>query len=120
MVRVRERQSCIMNPTSAKRTIPRAKEAWQKRTCCDRQQTLLKYNLHGCSNEGPFRPTHQLIRKDKHGQDVSSAEKSCCKFCSNIDIEGAGETREGVEDSDAKHGDGDCVLSTNPGESWRR
>ena len=32
MVRVKDRQSCIMNPRRANRTIPRAKEAWNKKT----------------------------------------------------------------------------------------
>ena len=32
MARVKDRQSCIMNPTRANRTIPRAKEAWNKKT----------------------------------------------------------------------------------------
>ena len=75
---------------------------------------LEKYNLHGCSNEGSFRSTHQLIAQDKHWQDISSAEESCRKLCSNIDVEGASETRQSVEDEDANHGEGDCVLPTYP------
>ena len=114
MVRVKDRQSCIMNPTRANRTIPRAKEAWNKRGPIE-YKTLQKYNLHGCSNEGSFGPTHQLIAQDKHWQDVSSAEESCSKLCSNVDVEGASEARESVEDEDANHCEGDSVLPTYPG-----
>ena len=118
MVRVKDRQSCIMNPTRANRTIPRANEAWNKKTesfSLNVNKTLQKYNLHGCSNEGSFGPTHQLIAQDKHWQDVSSAEESCSKLCSNVDVEGASEARESVEDEDANHCEGDSVLPTYPG-----
>ena len=37
-------------------------------------------------------------------------------FCSNIDVEGVSEARESVENEDANHCEGDCVLPTYPEE----
>ena len=77
---------------------------------------MSRQNLHGCSNDCSHGPTHEFVGKDKHGQDVAGAEEPCHEFSPDINMEGPGKAREGVEDGDANHGEGDRVLPTYPEE----
>ena len=80
------------------------------------KQNISIHNLHSGSNERSFRPTHEFIGEDKHGQDIAGAEESRQELGPNIDIEGIGEAGDRVADGDAEYSDGDCVFAANPGD----